>query len=150
MPSYEDRRALEIMKASMRKEDDGSYVIRQPWRQLPPKLPNNRGVALKRFEHLDRRFHNDPNYFDEYKTAIEEYVNEGWAEVVPENELKKEDGSVHYVAHHGVRHPRKLSLRVVFDTGSSHQIVGHEIVGHEIVRHEIVRHEIVRHEFIIF
>ncbi|XP_058624342.1 B-cell receptor CD22-like [Onychostoma macrolepis] len=43
-------------------------------------------------------------------------VNQGYAEKVPT--LERHDGKVWYIPHHGVYHPRKDKLRVVFDCGA--------------------------------
>jgi len=72
-PSFEDRLALKSMRESITKED-GYYVVRQPWKSLPPKLPNNEWQVRHRFEMLDRRFRRDEEFFKEYKNAIEQYV----------------------------------------------------------------------------
>ena len=39
-PSFEDRKVLEIMTLSITKEN-GRFVILQPWKEIPLKLPNN-------------------------------------------------------------------------------------------------------------
>lgn len=43
----------------------------------------------------------------------------GYAEVVPRDQLHCKEGSVWYLPHHGVYHPRKKTLRVVFDCGAA-------------------------------
>lgn len=40
-------------------------------------------------------------------------------EKVPEHQLERQDGKVWYIPHHSVRHPKKETLRVVFDCGAS-------------------------------
>lgn len=46
---------------------------------------------------------------------MNDVMTKGYAEVVPQSELQPETGKVWYVPHHGVYHPRKRKLRVVFD-----------------------------------
>lgn len=43
---------------------------------------------------------------------------QGYAEIVPADQLEQDDGKVWYIPHHGVRHPTKGKLRVVFDCGA--------------------------------
>lgn len=46
-------------------------------------------------------------------------ISKGYAEVVPEGQLTRMDRKVWYLPHHGVYHPKKGKLRVVFDCGAS-------------------------------
>lgn len=48
-------------------------------------------------------------------------VAQGYAEVVPSDQLQQSDGNVWYIPHHGVYHPRKGKLRVVFDCGAAYK-----------------------------
>ena len=47
-----------------------------------------------------------------------EVINNGYAEVVPQDQLYNKDGRMWYLPHHGVYHPRKNTLRVIFDCGA--------------------------------
>ncbi|XP_041947173.1 uncharacterized protein LOC121708505, partial [Alosa sapidissima] len=48
-------------------------------------------------------------------------LEKGHAEAVPFDELETQSGKVWYIPHHGVHHPKKGSLRVVFDCSASFQ-----------------------------
>ncbi len=50
--SAEDKRALDMMKNSFVKVN-GHYQVALPWRSYPPRLYNNKGLAVKRCELLD-------------------------------------------------------------------------------------------------
>lgn len=50
-----------------------------------------------------------------------EYIEELDSWKVPDEELGRNDGKVWYIPHHGVYHPKKHKLRVVFDCGASYQ-----------------------------
>ena len=54
----EDRRALTIMEKSVR-QVDGHYQISLPWRYSPPCLPDNKLLAEKRLQQLQRRLKYD-------------------------------------------------------------------------------------------
>lgn len=52
---------------------------------------------------------------------LEGMVEKSHAEMVPSEDLERESGKVWYIPHHGVHHPKKGSLRVVFDFSVSFQ-----------------------------
>jgi len=58
-----------------------------------------------------------------YNPAIEEYVENGWARPLTEEESQPDVKPVYYLPHHGVYRPDKPStpLRVVFDPASQYQ-----------------------------
>lgn len=51
---------------------------------------------------------------------MENIINKGYAVQVPEHQLSRDD-RVFYIPHHGVYHPKKGKLRVVFDCTASYQ-----------------------------
>lgn len=67
---------------------------------------------------LKRRFERDDKFHQEYANFLSDVIKEGYAERVPEHQLKRSDGKVWYIPHHGVYHPKKRNLRVVFDCGA--------------------------------
>ncbi len=46
-------------------------------------------------------------------------MKQGYAEKVPFHQIKLDEGKVWYIPHHGVYHPKKGTLRVVFDCGAA-------------------------------
>ncbi len=48
-------------------------------------------------------------------------ISSGYAERVPVTDLSRSDGKVWYIPHHGVYHPKKGKMRVVFDCAASFQ-----------------------------
>lgn len=65
-----------------------------------------------------RLLHNEC-FHQEYAGYMRELISKGYAEPVPEHQLRCEAGKVWYITHHGVHHPRKGSLRVVFNCGAT-------------------------------
>ena len=120
--SVEDKRALEVLETSAKKVG-GHYQLPLPWKPRPPCLPNNRFVAEKRLRHLKGRLQNDRELFAKYKATIEDYLCKGYAREVPGEELDKHAaGTVWYLPHHPVVHPRKPGkVRVVFDCAAKYQ-----------------------------
>lgn len=51
---------------------------------------------------------------------MKDVIAKKYAEIVPEEELDHESGKVWFIPHHGVYHPRKKTLRVVFDCTSTY------------------------------
>lgn len=51
---------------------------------------------------------------------MSDVISKGYAEVIPQDQLGYENGNVWFVPHHGVYHPRKKTLRVVFDCASAY------------------------------
>ena len=71
--SPEDRRAVKIMNDTVHVcLKDGHYEMSLPWRQYPPKLPNNKQQALNRLNHLKKRLENDPTLHQKYNQFMEE------------------------------------------------------------------------------
>ena len=52
---------------------------------------------------------------------MDDVIEKGYAEVVPPEQLERKDGRIWYIPHHGVYHPEKQTLRVVFDCSACYQ-----------------------------
>lgn len=48
-------------------------------------------------------------------------IEKGYAVMVPTKQLSRDDGRVWYIPHHGVYHPKKKKIRVVFDCTATFQ-----------------------------
>ena len=124
--SYEEKREMSIEDKQFLKsvEDsttivNGHYSFRLPFRSHDVSLPNNRQVAEQRLWSLKRKFLKNASFHEEYTRFLSDVIEQGYAEAVPQGQLKQEDGKVWYIPHHGVYHPKKGKLRVVFDCGAS-------------------------------
>ncbi|CAB3994914.1 Hypothetical predicted protein [Paramuricea clavata] len=71
LPHYsnDDQRALDILEHETRKLETG-YEVLLLWKENEPQLQNNREVAQKRLEGLQRRFERDPEYEKDYRKAV--------------------------------------------------------------------------------
>jgi hypothetical protein len=113
--SVEDKKALELMEKSFTKVN-GHYQVALPWRSYPPRLHNNRELAVRRCELLKRRLQRDGDLAGKYKTTMNDYIEKGHAERVPSEESEGVDRPVWYLPHHPVTHPLKPEkVRVVYD-----------------------------------
>jgi hypothetical protein len=113
--SIEDRTWEKKVSASFKRREDGHVEIALPFRKDYVTFPNNKVQALSRLQGTKSKLTKNENYRKEYNAFMQTMINEGFAELVPENELKLNNGKIWYLVHHGVRHPRKGKIRVVFD-----------------------------------
>ncbi|KAL0149102.1 hypothetical protein M9458_055534 [Cirrhinus mrigala] len=97
------------------------YCIDLPFRVEDPVLPNNRCIALQRLQSLKRRFNRDISFKAQHIDFLNNMLEQGYAEKVPTNEPTPKQGKVWYIPHHGVHHPTKVKLRVVFDCGCTYK-----------------------------
>ena len=116
--SREEMRFLEIVSHSA-KLVDGHYSLKLPFRKERLMLPNNLLVAKQRILGLKRRFEKDEKFHLEYASFLTDVIDRGYAEKIPQHQLRCEEGKVWYIPHHGVYHPSKKTLRVVFDCGAT-------------------------------
>ncbi|XDV29292.1 hypothetical protein PO909_032429 [Leuciscus waleckii] len=117
--SVEDRRFLEIANEAVLQ--DGHYYLKLPFRKTDVSMPNNRQVAEQRLQTLKRKRKKDEQYKQEYVAFINDIFENHYAEEVPEEELTQAPGKVWYIPHHGVYHPKKKKLRVVFDCAATYK-----------------------------
>ncbi|KAK7882732.1 hypothetical protein WMY93_028906 [Mugilogobius chulae] len=118
--SVDDKQFMSIASNNITLKD-GHYYLPLPFKNENKLMPNNIEVAKERLQGLKRRFIKDLDYAAEYTAFMQDILKKGYAEEVPSKQLEGENGRVWYIPHHGVRHKKKLKLRVVFDCPSSYQ-----------------------------
>ncbi|GAA6093827.1 uncharacterized protein LOC118336621 [Tachysurus ichikawai] len=93
---------------------DGHYEMPLPFKgNSPPNLPNNKRLATVRLQCLKKKLKTNKQYYNQYKTFMEETINKGDAKPAA---TTSEGETEWYLPHHGIYHPRKPDkLRVVFD-----------------------------------
>jgi hypothetical protein len=113
--SVEDAQFMRILENGIKQLPDGHYEMPLPLKSDRIVLPNNRTLAVKRWQQLLMRFKRNPKFLSDYKVFMEDVLDH-CAERVPANRLDVEDGKINYVPHTGIYHPRKPGqIRVVFD-----------------------------------
>ena len=115
-----DRKLLDRVSDSIRYEN-GHYTIGLPFKSDNVSLPNNRLQAVQRLSFLAKRFDRERNLHTEYCDFMDKIISEGYVVKVPDEDLSQCDGRVWYLPHHGVYHPKKKKLRVVFDCAARYQ-----------------------------
>ncbi|KAG1936405.1 hypothetical protein F2P79_018737 [Pimephales promelas] len=118
--SREDCQFMEFVTKSA-KLVDGHYSIGLPLRKKDVNMPNNRKVAEQRAMSLTRRFEKDATFHADYTVFMNDIISKGYAEKVPIENLDRSDNRVWYIPHHGVYHPKKGKIRVVFDCKATFQ-----------------------------
>ncbi|KAK2879287.1 hypothetical protein Q8A73_007303, partial [Channa argus] len=118
--SKDDHQFLNMMSQSV-KLVDGHYSVCLPVRSQTLCMPNNRVVAEQRALNLRKRFTRDVKFYEEYVAYMDDVLKKGYAIKLNSAESKPVEGRTWYLPHHGVRHPVKQKLRIVFDCGASFQ-----------------------------
>ena len=115
--SQDDITFLKVLEENIHTNEKGNYEMPLPFHERP-HLPNNRATAKVRLNCLRRKLMNDQKYLKHYRQFMETIFQAGHAEIV-NNEGRP--GERWYLPHHGVYHPTKDKLRVVFDCSARHQ-----------------------------
>ena len=116
MVSQDDLLFMEKMEHGIHKNHEGHLQMPLPFKETP-SLPDNRPLAQIRLNHLKRKLQGNSTYRKEYQEYMEEIIHRGDVERVS----AADDGPCWYIPHHGVYHPKKRKLRVVFDCSAKYQ-----------------------------
>ena len=109
--SFEDKRFMDVMSSGA-KLKNGKYELPLPLRNAEPLLPESRQQARSRLNSIKRRLRSDNKFREDYTAFMEEIIRKGYAKKCTD------DYGKWYIPHHGVYHPRKSKIRVVFDCGA--------------------------------
>ena len=119
-PSQHDKHFMHTVETSAHLTD-GHYTIKLPLKDESVKMPCNCGIAEQRLNSLRRKFKRNSDFFLEYSSFMNNILEKGYANRVPDEQLSRSDGRVWFIPHHGVYHPKKKKLRVVFDCAATYQ-----------------------------
>ncbi|XP_065197167.1 uncharacterized protein LOC135828673 [Sycon ciliatum] len=111
----DDARAHQAFKDSVQFEDN-RYVVKWPWRDCAPPLPDNYGLAFGRLQSLYKRLSTDHRQLEKYHEVIEQQAQSGVIEEAP----RYSDSKLHYLPHHGVFKTTSTTtkLRLVYDASA--------------------------------
>ena len=115
--SVEDEKFLQILNSGIKRTDDGHFEMPLPLRDEDIALPNNRCIAEKRLAGLRKRLVKEEQYRADYTKFMEGIIDKGFAEKCNDSIPPVK---VWYMPHHGVYHPKKKKIRVVFDASAQH------------------------------
>ena len=113
--SVEDRKFITIMETG--KLINNHHYLPLPLRNGNPKLPNNRCMAVKRINSVQKRMLRNDAYRADYIKFMSELIERGHAKKV-DSCKEVSEGLTWYVPHHGVYHPKTGKFRVVMDCGA--------------------------------
>ena len=103
------RSDFQTYKNTHLEKENGRYIAKLPWKADHPPLPTNREVAATRTRNMVQRL--EPTLRDTYNAIIEEQLEKGFVERVP-----NDDGSGHYIPHHAVKKESSTTpIRIVYD-----------------------------------
>lgn len=71
-----------------------NFCINLPFKADSIMMPNNQVVAEQCLLNLKRKFKRDPNYQREYIEFLSDVIHKGYAEVVPQEQVKGTEGKV--------------------------------------------------------
>ncbi|XP_066913533.1 uncharacterized protein [Clytia hemisphaerica] len=114
--SQDDLHFLEIVESS--EFIDGHYHVPLPFRNKNQSFPDNFPQALKRMDSLKRKFQSSAQFHSDYVGFMKNIIEKGYAQQVTSS---YPEGQNWYIPHHGVYHPTKNKIRVVFDCSSSYK-----------------------------
>ncbi|XP_039509456.1 uncharacterized protein LOC120464180 [Pimephales promelas] len=118
--SLEDKQFMQVVQEKT-KFEDGHYCVKLPLKNEAVKMPNNRNVAELRAANLKRKLQKNSSLLEDYSSFMESIIEKGYAVKIPTEQLGRSDSRVWYIPHHGVYHPKKKKIRVVFDCTASFQ-----------------------------
>nr|XP_049703353.1 uncharacterized protein LOC126056028 [Helicoverpa armigera] len=115
--SEEEKQCEELFAATTKRDENGRYVVRLPFREQSSaySFGEFEEIAERRLNSLHGKLKKDPDLKERYKQVINEYLELGHMEKVPEAEKGKRDTI--YLPHHAVVREDKdtTKVRVVFD-----------------------------------
>ena len=95
-----DPRIIDYISSSVRRKEDGSYVLKFPWKPNHPYLPSNRGICEKQARSLARKLSQTPDQLKTYGNIIAEQLTRGFIEKVAESDVPQH---CHFIPHHAVK-----------------------------------------------
>ncbi|XP_052706784.1 uncharacterized protein LOC128182227 [Crassostrea angulata] len=91
--SVEDKKFLSQVEGSISQENS-HYSIGLPFRENSVNLPNNMIQGQQRLESLKKKMLKNPQFRNDYISFMNKLFEKGFAEAVPEMQLKRDDGRV--------------------------------------------------------
>lgn len=117
--SLDDKICEEKFVSSYNRCEDGHYSVALPFKMDPILLGDSWEIARKRFACLERKFCMKPDFKENYVHAMREYMTDGHA-ILVQDENYKADKPAFYMPHHAIVRPDHLTTktRIVFDISS--------------------------------
>ena len=96
------------------------YEVSLPWKEHHPPLLDHYDLCHKRLVNLLKRLRHSPQLLQDYNATIQDQVDKGIVEVVPDPVSAVPNGRMHYLPHHGVvQQDKSMSkLRIVYNASA--------------------------------
>ena len=94
------------------------YEVQLPWKENHPTMSSDYELCVQRLRRLQLRLLREPELIKEYNQIIEEQLNKGIVEKIPEEEPNEKEGkNVNYLPHYAVvrRDRETTKLRIVYE-----------------------------------
>ena len=75
---------------------------------------------LKQLKKFQRKFQRKPEFAEQYKSVMNDYVHKGYARKLTPEEAASTKDRTWYLPHHGVVNPNKSKVRVVYDAAAEY------------------------------
>ncbi|XP_062704517.1 uncharacterized protein LOC134286848 [Aedes albopictus] len=117
--SIEDQRALSLLQLLTRRKE-GRYESGLLWRYDDIRLPDNRCMAMRRFQCLKKRMEKEPELQAILHAKIAEYTEKGYVRKLSEEEINQKISRRWYLPVFPVINPNKPGkIRIVWDAAAS-------------------------------
>ncbi|KAL7071678.1 hypothetical protein ACQ4LE_009226 [Meloidogyne hapla] len=107
----DDKVALDIFNNTIKRKENGSYIVKWPWKTERESLPSNFSLAYKRFLNLMDKLNKNQELLNKYEEIIKSDLERG---VIEKAEKKGE--IEHFLPHHPVVNTKKV--RIVYDASA--------------------------------
>ena len=116
----EELKCEEHFKATTKRRPDGRFVVKLPFKEEIGLLGDSLQQARRRLRSLLYRLERNPELYKKYNNFINEFLNLGHMEVIPDNELVRPHYNCFYIPHHCVFKDSSTAtkLRVFFDASA--------------------------------
>eukprot|EP00794_Sanderia_malayensis_P003910 gene3910-4451_t len=81
--SVEDREFMKILDTEAKKNETGNWEMPLPFKTERERLPNNKPVAIRRFNNVAHRIKSNPKLAEQYQTFVQNLFDKGHAEPAP-------------------------------------------------------------------
>ncbi|XP_072933756.1 uncharacterized protein [Epargyreus clarus] len=96
----EEKRCEQYFAETTKRDINGRYIVRLPYKNGIPAVTASKEIAEKRFKSLEKRLDKDESLKYKYQQCLDEYLNLDHMEIVPTSEI--ENPKAIYLPHHAV------------------------------------------------
>lgn len=116
--SADDIECEQFFQTTTKRDPDGRFQVRIPFKTYPPDLGESYFKASKQYQHLEARFNREPDLAEKYHEFLEEYLKLN--HMAPDSAFSDNPPLRYYVPHHAILRPSSTTtkLRVVFNASA--------------------------------